>query len=138
MAALAAMRATPRRRAEIIPVPLKANAKPYQGGMVQIDATGFGVAAGAVVANRTVGVCRSNILDSDNTGGADGAKTIEVERGVFQFANSAAGDLIALTEYGQPCYVVDDQTVAKTNNAGARPQAGIVRGVDAGGVWVEF
>ena len=49
-----------------------------------------------------------------------------------------ADDAIALTEVGKPCYVVDDQTVAKTNNAGARPVAGTVFDVDAQGVWVEF
>ena len=74
----------------------------------------------------------------DNTGGANGDKSIKVRRGVFRFANSAAADLIARTEIGKPCYVVDDQTVAKTNNAGARPVAGTVFGVDAQGVWVEF
>jgi hypothetical protein len=34
--------------------------------------------------------------------------------------------------------VVDDQTVAKTNGSSSRSVAGIIRDVDADGVWVEF
>ena len=63
---------------------------------------------------------------------------IKVRRGVFRFGNSASTDAIGRTEIGKPCYVVDDQTVAETNNSGARPVAGTVFGVDAQGVWVEF
>jgi hypothetical protein len=37
---------------------------------------------------------------------------------------------------GKPCYIADDHTVAKT--ASGKSAAGIVRDVDADGVWVEF
>jgi hypothetical protein len=52
--------------------------------------------------------------------------------------NSAAADLIAKADIGASCYVVDDQTVAKTNGGGARPRAGKVFDVDEYGVWVDF
>ena len=58
--------------------------------------------------------------------------------GVFRFANSAAGDLITIADIGTACYIVDDQTVAKTNGTGTRSPAGAVDGVDALGVWVRF
>ena len=35
-------------------------------------------------------------------------------------------------------YLVDNQTVAKTNGTNTRSAAGVVRGVDAEGVWVQF
>ena len=35
-------------------------------------------------------------------------------------------------------HLVDDQTVAKTNGGSTRSVAGICRGVDSDGVWVEF
>jgi hypothetical protein len=35
-------------------------------------------------------------------------------------------------------FIVDDETVAKTNGSSTRSVAGICRGVDAQGVWVEF
>jgi hypothetical protein len=135
MAALTAARATPAALGDIREVPLPANGKVYQGGMVQITAAGYAASASATAANVTIGRAEETV---DNTGGANGDKRIRVRRGVFRFANSAAGDLIARTEIGKTVYVVDDQTVAKTSNAGARPAAGICFDVDAQGVWVEF
>lgn len=136
MTALAAARNTPRKaEARRRSLPLPANGKIWQGGMAQINAAGYLVPASATVANVTVGMARESV---DNTGGANGDKSAEVERGTFYFNNSASGDLIARTEIGKNCYVVDDQTVAKTDSSGTRPVAGKVYDVDAGGVWVEF
>lgn len=135
MAALTAARNTPAALGDVREVPVLANAKLFQGGMVQIAASGFAVAATATAANVTIGRAEESV---DNTGGDNGAKTVRVRRGIFRFANSAAGDAITRAEIGKTVYVVDDQTVAKTNNAGARPAAGICFDVDAQGVWVEF
>jgi hypothetical protein len=46
------------------------------------------------------------------------------------FANSASTDTITQTEVGSNCYIVDDQTVAKTSNSSARSIAGRVFKVD--------
>ncbi len=135
MAALTSARNTPAAQGDIRRPPLPANGKVWQGGMVQINAAGYAVSASATAANVTIGRADETV---DNTGGANGDKSVKVRRGVFRFGNSAAGDLIARTEIGKTVYVVDDQTVAKTNNAGARPAAGICFDVDAQGVWVEF
>lgn len=67
----------------------------------------------------------------------DGIKATDLERGIFQFANSASTNLIAKADIGATCYVVDNQTVAKTDNSSARAAAGKIIDVDAGGVWVE-
>lgn len=58
--------------------------------------------------------------------------------GTFRFANSASADLIATADIGAVCYIVDDQTVAKTNGTNTRSPAGIIDGVDSLGVWVRF
>jgi hypothetical protein len=58
--------------------------------------------------------------------------------GIFRFANSSAGDLIVTADIGAACYIVDDQTVAKTNGTNTRSPAGIIDGVDAQGVWVRM
>jgi hypothetical protein len=57
---------------------------------------------------------------------------------VFSFANSASTDEIVDDDIGKLCYIVDDQTVAKTNGANTRSVAGIVVGLDANGVHVLF
>lgn len=135
MVALTAARNTPAAAGDERQVPVASNVKIFQGALVQINATGFAVPASATIANVAIGRAEAT---ADNTGGANGAITVDVRRGRYRFANSSAGDLIARTEIGKDCYVVDDQTVAKTNNAGARPVAGKVYDVDAQGVWVEI
>jgi hypothetical protein len=116
-------------------IPLAAGAKVFAGGMVQVAASTFGVAAAAVAANVAIGRAEHS---ADNTGGADGAVSVKVKTGIFRYANSAAGDLVTRARIGKPVYVVDDQTVAATDNAGARPVAGICFDVDASGVHVQF
>lgn len=121
-----------RRRA----FPMAAGAKVFAGTIAVIDASGNvnkGITSAAV---RAVGCFRGAY---DNTGGAAGAAVAETERGVFgPFANSSAGDLIAAADVGNDCFIVDDQTVAKTNGSNTRSIAGKVFQVDASGVWVEF
>ena len=62
-----------------------------------------------------------------------GAVNGTAEAGTFAFANSASGDLIARADIGNDCYIVDDQTVAKTNGSSTRSIAGKVYDVDADG-----
>ena len=121
-----------RRRA----LPMAAAAKVFQGTIAVIDASGNcnkGITSTAV---RAMGVFAQPY---DNTAGAAGAITAEVDRGIFgPFANSSAGDLIGAADVGADCYIVDDQTVAKTSGSSTRSIAGKVWSVDASGVYVEF
>lgn len=116
--------------------PMDAGAKVYAGTIVCID-TADGLAKKGAVSTTLKAVGRAKET-ADNTSGGDGAINVKVERGCFQFANSSAGDAITLADYGASCYIVDDSTVAKTSATNTRSIAGIVRDVDAGGVWVEF
>ena len=134
MAALAAPRNTVARSGDLIEPPVKASTKIWQGGMVAIDAAGYAVPAGATAAHKVLGRAEDTF---DNSSGANAAIKARVSKGVFRWNNSASGDLIALTDIGASCYVVDDNTVAKTSDTGARPVAGIIFDVDADGVWVK-
>ena len=136
MAALTADRKTDRRASEDFVFPVDAGKKIYAGAIVAIDTADNLAKPGAVATTlRCVGVCEEL---ADNTLGANGDVTVKVRRGCFQFANSSAGDLIDLGDVGLDCYIVDDQTVAKTNGGNTRSVAGKVRDVDADGVWVEI
>lgn len=135
MTATTVDRGTPRRDGRTVAAPMEATTKIPGGVMAQINAAGNMVNAVATAANKTVGVPDATI---DNSAGVAGAITGEARRGVFRFFNSAAGDQITRADYGASCYVVDNQTVAKTSNSNARPVAGTIRDVDADGVWVEF
>lgn len=115
--------------------PMAAGAKVYAGSLVCLDASGNAVPGTPSTTIKARGVAQEQV---DNTGGAAGAKRIETRRGVFQFANSASTDQITRAEIGTQCYIVDDQTVAKTSATNTRSVAGVVRDVDDGGVWVEI
>jgi len=113
--------------------PVKAATKIYGGSLVVLDAAGWAAPATEATGLIVRGVAQKQ---ADNTAGANGAINAECERGVFRFANSAAGDLIARAEIGDDCYIVDDQTVAKTSATDTRTIAGKITDLDAQGVWV--
>lgn len=60
-----------------------------------------------------------------------------VRRGVFRWKDSRSSDAITTADWGKIVYIVDDETVAKTDGSAARSAAGVCRGVDLAGVWVE-
>jgi hypothetical protein len=116
------------------------------------DFYGYPVAAGAVIHAGALAVLDAGYLKPgqsgtgliavgraeesvDNTGGSDGDKTCRVRRGVFRFKNSS-GDPVAQADVGNVCYVEDDETVAKTDDTGSLSEAGVIREIDAGSVWV--
>jgi hypothetical protein len=136
-AALSADRDTPRRSGQQISLGVATGKKIFAGALVLKSATGFATPGAAAVLGTASGIGRASEM-VDNTLGADGDVAILIDIDVFRFANSAAGEAITVADIGNPCYVVDDQTVARTSNTGARAMAGIVYDVDSSGVWVDF
>lgn len=117
-------------------LPMQASLKVFGGTIAAIDSSGN---VGKAITSTTIRVMGVFPQDYDNTAGAAGAVTAEVNRGIFgPFANSASGDLIAAPDVGADCFVVDDQTVAKTNGSTTRVVAGKVWSVGADGVYVLF
>ncbi len=136
MTALAADRTTKTRTGERFTAPVKGSTKIYAGSMVALGTDGYARPARATATDIVIGIAEKQV---DNSGGADGDLTVEILRRVTGcFGNSLSGDAITLTERGKHVFVVDDQTVAKTNSVGTRPVAGKVIDVDSEGVWVEF
>jgi len=134
MTALSSDRNTPRLQGFIRQGGLAASVLVYAGAIVMRNSTGY-LTKGAT-ATGLVGVGRA---EERKTGGASaGDETLKYQPGSYRFANSASGDLITIAEIGKVCFVVDDQTVAKTDDTGARSPAGFVADVDATGVWVDF
>lgn len=126
MAALAADRNTPRAEGVVKSLLMSASLI-YAGALVCRNATGY--ATKGAVATTLIGVGRAEER-VDNSAGAAGDKRIRVRTGIFQFANSASGDLITIADIGKPAYVVDDQTVAKTSGTNTRSIAGFVYDVE--------
>jgi hypothetical protein len=128
-------RNTLRRNGDQMEPPVGAGAKIFGGSLVAINAAGFAVPGATATTLKGAGVAEHR---ADNTGGANGAIRVRLSKQPARFANSAAADAITLAEIGTDCYIVDDQTVAKTNGTNTRSRAGKVFDVDADGVWVDF
>lgn len=137
MTALAAERDIPKYgagpKAEYLYAPVKTATTIYKGALVAITSAGVALPAAATATNITLGVCDETVINS----GADGAKSVKVRCGVFAFNNSSSSDEITSAWIGSTCYVVDDNTVAKTDNSAARPAAGKVVKLEGGLVFVQ-
>ncbi len=137
MPALTQDRDTQRRAGKKGSGPVAAATKIFAGSIVCAQTGAAFLTKGATSTTlRGIGVAEETV---DNSAGAAGALNVPYDRdGWFRFANSSAGDRITLADVGADCFIVDDQTVAKTNGTNTRSVAGKVRDVDASGVWIEF
>ena len=135
MVALSADRNSPKLEGDIIEQGVAASQLIYAGALVARNASGY-LVKGAT-STTLIGVGRADER-VDNSAGAAGDKRVKVRKGTFRFANSASTDQITIADIGKACWIVDDQTVARTSATNTRSRAGIVRDVDAQGVWVEF
>jgi len=131
---LNADRNTPSKDGKVIAVPVAAGAKIFAGALVVANATGF--AARGSTAATLIYLGRAEEF-ADNTNGADGDVQILVRRGqAFLWKNSGT-DPVTQASLGKTAWIVDDETVSKTNAGGnTQSAAGIVIGVDASGVWI--
>lgn len=131
MTALTSSRLVKRRTAERFTDPVKAATTIQKGALVVLDA---GYAAPGLTATglKARGIAEDFV---DNSGGAAGAKTVEVLKGTYSFVNDGS---ITRSHIGGTAYIVDDQTVAATDGTGTRSAAGEIIDVDAGGVWVKL
>lgn len=120
-----------------ISAPVKAASQIWQGGIVALLA-GKAIAGRAATTYAELATLKvAGVADHDILGGAaDGDEVVAVHQLVAQFANSASGDAITAADIGNPCFLVDDQTVAKTVGNGLRPIAGKIVDVDSASVWV--
>lgn len=133
MTALTTTRATPERTGESYSYPVAASVNCLAGGLAVLDSAGR--AKPAVTATGLIAIGRFEAT-ADNSSGQAGDQLVSVKRGVFRWGNSAAGDAIGIDSIGDLAYLVDDQTVAKTNGSSTRSPAGVIVDVDDAGVWV--
>ena len=134
MTALANDRNTPYQDGEVLSVPVAAGKKIFAGALVAANATGLATPGATATGLTALGRAEEMV---DNSAGGNGAVNIRVRRGkAFKFANDA--DAVTQSMLGKTIYIVDDQTVAKTDGGGTRSAAGKCVGVESDGVWVEI
>ena len=133
MAPLTQDRNTPRAEGDERTGTLGLNQAIFAGAILMRNATGDLIEGATATGSFGVGVAQERLAST-----TAGVTPIRYRPGIHRFANSAAGDLITKADIGTVCYIVDDQTVAKTSGTNTRSPAGIVDSVDAQGVWVRF
>jgi hypothetical protein len=132
MAAATAAREAQRTDGKLKSVPLAAAAKIYKGTLVAINASGYAVAAADTANYKLAGVAYETV---DNTAGANGDKSLRVEKsGEFEMNGSglAQGDL------GKEVYVTDDSTVQTAANTNGMKAGAIVEFLSASKVRVRI
>ena len=103
---------------------LAAGVKLWSGAVACFNAAGYVVPGQTAVGLRTAGVVEKTY---DNTLGVNGAVKCEIRAGIFPM-NILAGDPVAQADIGNTCYLVDDNTIAKTNGSSTRSAAGVIEG----------
>lgn len=138
--ALSKDRLTKRREKSIYHDPMAADVRIFKGALACLDASGNAVPGSTATTLKTRGVCFGGtdaVGQANNVGGAAGAVLADIRPGVYAFKNSASADLITRADIKADCYIVDDETVAKTSGTSTRSIAGKIINVDSDGVWVE-
>ncbi|WP_066718676.1 MULTISPECIES: hypothetical protein [Hyphomicrobiales] len=134
MVALTYPRNTLERGRQLIVAPVAANTVIYHGALAALNAAGFAVPGSTSTTLKAAGRAQNT---ANNATGSAGAVKIEIKRGVFRFVNLPT-DPILQADVLSDCYIVDDQTVAKTNGGNTRSKAGRVLEIEGNGVWVEI
>jgi hypothetical protein len=103
-----------------------------EGQMLAVNASGEVVPASADNTLKVVG--RNAGFYND-----DEEDLVRIDRCLAKWENSSAADEITEADIGALAYAVDDQTVARTSNGGARPAAGRIHAIGDGGegVWID-
>lgn len=115
--------------------PVAASVTIWKGAILVRNSSGYIKPGTTATGEIAIGVACEDVVNA----GAAGAKRVTFERGVFPMANSSAGDAIVdPTECDKTVYIVDDQTVAKTDGTGSRSAAGKVERVEGGMVFVRI
>lgn len=135
MTALATDRNTARSQGDDRSGLVAASTLIYAGALLMRNAAGYVIEGQTATGLVGVGRAEERV---DNLTGANGDLSAAYRPGIYHFANSAAGDLITFADIGAICFVVDDQTVAKTDGTSTRSKAGYIDNVDATGVWVRL
>lgn len=108
---------------------MKGSTTIYQGSLVMLSA-GYAVPGATATSKIAIGRAKKTVVNS----GADGAAEVEVEEGVFKWANDGGDPIVAAT-VGGTAYITDDATVSVTSTG--KSSAGKVIRLDSDGVWVK-
>lgn len=101
--------------ADPIPFKQKGSTKVFKGALVALNA-GFAAPGTAATSLVAVGVASET---SDNSSGSDGAVSVLVEEGIFEFNNHGTNTVVQ-ANVGSDCFIEDDNTVGNVSTGKSR------------------
>jgi len=131
MTAQTQARSLVERESNYSSAPMKGETTIYQGALVVMDG-GLAVPGKTALNLVMLGAAVETVVNT----GADGAKKVMARRGAIKLFNLPA-DAILPGDVGKDCYIVDDQTVARTSGTNTRSVAGKIIDVESDGVFVK-
>lgn len=130
---------TEQRAGRLMPVPLKAGATVLQGTFAVIDKSGL------ALDSQNVGgadqICLGIWDNSAQNTGADGDVIAQVQRKAQFLMSNDSSDALTQADLGIKAFILDNQTVSKSDGNGSRALAGKFMGFDSrftDYVWVEI
>lgn len=131
-AALTAERDTPRKEGERASYTVASNVIIYAGALVAVNGLGHVVPASDKAGLNVFG--RAVQTKDNSTASYSATESVEVERGVFRYANGGSFNNANVGDYA---YALDDQTVFTGAMATNDILAGVIVDVDSSGVWID-
>lgn len=112
-------------------LPVAASTTIYKGGIVVLH-DGY-AEPGAVAADF---ICVGTAVETvDNSSGSNGDLRVRVSDAPHGFDTAGGADTLDEQDIGATCYIVDDETVALTDDTGARSAAGEIYDVKDGQIF---
>lgn len=102
----------------------KASQTFYAHALACIDTAGYLVPGASTAGLRVAGVVDLDDKDVFVSTAVDGADTVKTKWGVFPFKIGTSTDALTIADLGNDVFVMDDQTVGRTDGAVGRPVAG--------------
>ncbi|OBY90575.1 hypothetical protein A6723_019915 [Pseudomonas sp. AU11447] len=134
MASIAKERPCGRWGADVLVIPLAADAVIYQGTAVMLNATGFGIPGQEAPDLIFVGAAIEN---ADNTDGIDGGAVVRVRRPVEQALQWVNDGTFTRAHLLKTAYVLDNQTATAEDGEGSRSPMGQVVLIERDFVWIQ-
>lgn len=110
--------------------PLKGSAT-VLGGTAAVLRSGYLVNSADLTPQSTdivMGLIHKQTVNPSTT---DGAVACDIETGTFYMKCAGSSDLLTQADVGAKVYLVDNQTIGKTNGGASRPECGTLVNVDS-------
>lgn len=132
MTALTQSRNTPSRPGLMRQDPVAAGVRIFLGAIVLLDAAGNAVSNATGAGLHAVGRAKET---ADNRAGIAGDAVVDSEGGVFGFAHDGS---LTRGHIGKSVFVLDDQTLSATDQAGTRTATVTLTDLQGATAWVRL